>query len=48
MLAIRTTIVFLVAALAMVMTLSWRRSAARPVPVRATIKGSTCYPKVKR
>lgn len=46
--AIWTTIVFLVAALATAMTLGWRRYTARPVPVRAEIEGSTCYPMVKR
>jgi hypothetical protein len=48
MLAIWTTIVLLVTALATAMTLGWRRYAARTVPVRAEIEGSTCYPKVKR
>jgi hypothetical protein len=48
MIAVWTSIVFLVAALATAMSLSWRRHAARPVPVRAAIKGTTCYPKVMR
>ncbi len=48
MIAIWSTIVVLVSALATAMTLSWRRYAARPVPVKAEIEGPTCYPRVKR
>ena len=48
MLAIWITLVLLVAALATVMTLGWRRHAARPMPVKAEIEGPTCYPRVKR
>ena len=48
MLAIWTTIVCFVAALASAMTLGWRRQAAQPVRQEQEICGPACYPRVKR
>lgn len=47
--AIWSTIVLLVAALATAMTLGWRRYSAEPVRIEEDdICGPTCYPRVER
>lgn len=49
MIAIWTTLVFTVAALATAMTLGWRKWAREPVRVTARpAETCGCYPKVKR
>ena len=47
--AIWTSIVLLVVALATAMTLGWRRYTAQPVRIEEDdIGGTSCYPRVKR